>query len=118
MKLLTTYYESYAGVRAFHAEELVATKIRALYQRSKGRDLFDLWLALEVLALEPKKIIEAFALYRPVNLTSSLAIKNLKDKLDNKRFLEDLNGLVITSDIAYDPRIAGTVVAGKLLSLL
>ncbi|MBR3316477.1 MAG: nucleotidyl transferase AbiEii/AbiGii toxin family protein [Atopobiaceae bacterium] len=32
-------------IPTFQAEELVATKLRALYQRSKGRDLFDLWLA-------------------------------------------------------------------------
>jgi predicted nucleotidyltransferase component of viral defense system len=33
-------------VLTFDPAELVATKLRALYQRKKGRDLFDLWLAL------------------------------------------------------------------------
>ena len=28
---------------AFNTEEMIGTKIRALYQRSKGRDLFDLF---------------------------------------------------------------------------
>lgn len=30
-------------VLTFCPEELVATKLRALYERNKGRDLFDLW---------------------------------------------------------------------------
>lgn len=38
-------------VLTFQPEELVATKLRALFQRKKGRDLFDLWLALTVLGL-------------------------------------------------------------------
>src|SRR5690606_37397844 len=40
-----------ADVLTLQAEELVATKLRALYQRRQGRDLFDLWVALTVLGL-------------------------------------------------------------------
>ena len=40
------YYTGEAKVRTFYLEEIIATKIRALYQRSKGRDLYDLWLAI------------------------------------------------------------------------
>jgi predicted nucleotidyltransferase component of viral defense system len=40
-----------ADVKTFRVEEFVATKLRALYQRRKGRDLFDLWLALNELDL-------------------------------------------------------------------
>lgn len=59
-----------AAVRTFQPAELLATKIRALYQRSKGRDLFDLWLALTRLALPPEQVLAAFAPYRPPGLTS------------------------------------------------
>jgi len=31
-------------IQTYQFEELIATKLRALYQRKKGRDLFDLWL--------------------------------------------------------------------------
>lgn len=30
----------------YHFDELLGTKVRALYQRKKGRDLYDLWIAL------------------------------------------------------------------------
>ena len=42
-------YSSIADVKSFQVEELTATKIRALYQREKGRDLLDLWLVLDLL---------------------------------------------------------------------
>jgi predicted nucleotidyltransferase component of viral defense system len=35
-----------ADIPTFTIEELTATKIRALFQRRKGRDLFDLWLSI------------------------------------------------------------------------
>ena len=54
-----------ADVLTFTLPEVVATKIRALFQRSKGRDLFDLWMALFQLGVSPSSIVEAFAPYRP-----------------------------------------------------
>lgn len=36
-----------AEVNTYALDELLGTKLRALYQRKKGRDLFDLWHALE-----------------------------------------------------------------------
>lgn len=44
-------------------DELLATKLRALYQRKKGRDLFDLWYALNNANVNVDKVIEAFKHY-------------------------------------------------------
>ncbi len=41
------WFSGSAQVHTFHFNELIGTKLRAFYQRSKGRDLFDLWLALK-----------------------------------------------------------------------
>ncbi len=43
---LTLVFRRDCEVTTFQQEELLATKVRALYQRRKGRDLFDLWLGL------------------------------------------------------------------------
>jgi predicted nucleotidyltransferase component of viral defense system len=110
--------EIQSDVIVFQPEELIATKIRALYQRSKGRDLFDIWLSLEMLALDPLIIINAFAPYRPEGITAELAIKNLEKKLENRRFIEDIDGLSILRELKYDPRMACEVVIEKLLRLL
>jgi predicted nucleotidyltransferase component of viral defense system len=42
----SSWWTGEAQVLTFQLAELIATKLRALYQRSKGRDLFDIWLAL------------------------------------------------------------------------
>ena len=111
-------FSSQSEVVAFQPEEQIATKIRALYQRSKGRDLFDIWLSLEVLALDPSVIINAFSPYRPDGMTAELAIKNLERKLESRQFLEDLDGLAILHELDYDHRQASTVVIEKLLRQL
>lgn len=41
------WFSGAADVATYAVEELAATKIRALFQRKKGRDLFDLWLAVQ-----------------------------------------------------------------------
>jgi hypothetical protein len=95
---------------------LVATKLRALYQRSKGRDLLDIWLALTVLQLDPDRIIKAFAPYRPDGYTAALAIKSLRNKLDNPTFKEDTNNLVSEKIEGYDVVAAGEMVIEALLA--
>ena len=40
------WFTGEAEVTSYHLDELLATKLGALYQRKKGRDLFDLWFAL------------------------------------------------------------------------
>lgn len=56
LRLESRWWAGEADVLTFTAEELVATKLRAIHQRKKGRDLFDLWLALTELALDPDEI--------------------------------------------------------------
>ena len=87
-------------MRTFTTPELVATKIRALYQRKKGRDLFDLWLALTDLRFDPNDILTAFTPYRPVGLTAKNAAANLRAQLDDAEFCADLDLLVNTSPTA------------------
>jgi predicted nucleotidyltransferase component of viral defense system len=51
-------------IASFSPEELLATKLRALLQRDKGRDLFDLDHALGVLPeLDVERVVELFARY-------------------------------------------------------
>lgn len=58
------WYNGECHVLTYQLDELVGTKLRALYQRRKGRDLYDLYKALtlsdvniaHVLACYPKSI--------------------------------------------------------------
>ncbi|MCL2784711.1 MAG: nucleotidyl transferase AbiEii/AbiGii toxin family protein [Propionibacteriaceae bacterium] len=105
-----------AEIGTFQLPELIATKLRALYQGSKGRDLFDIWLALTMTALDPTQVLTAFPLYRPTGNTSDRAITNLQAKLATPDFRYDLDQLANQSPVTYDPYEAGKIVTKALLS--
>ncbi len=109
------WFTGAADVQTFHPAELVSTKLRALYQRSKGRDLFDLWLALTRLAIPPDEILTSFAPYRPEKYTGSLAIANLELKLQDDVFRRDLDALVGQWPDDYDIDAAAVLVIEHLL---
>ncbi|MHB8465629.1 MAG: nucleotidyl transferase AbiEii/AbiGii toxin family protein [Acidimicrobiales bacterium] len=94
-----------ADVLTFAPEELIATKLRALYQRRKGRDLFDLWLALTQMDLNPADIIACFAPYRPPSYTQTAALETLAAHVAHIGFRNDLAALVI--DIPDDYSVDG-----------
>ncbi|MEI8289788.1 MAG: nucleotidyl transferase AbiEii/AbiGii toxin family protein [Verrucomicrobiota bacterium] len=102
--------------------EMLGTKMRALFQRRRGRDLFDLYWALTLAQPEvtPARIIESFQHY--LKLEGSVAgrsefIKLLDGHLADQGFCSDMNQL-LRSGIAYDPQQAGEYVKAKLLALL
>jgi predicted nucleotidyltransferase component of viral defense system len=58
------WFAGEASVPTFSRAEILATKLRALLQRNKGRDLFDLSHALDVFdGLDRNRIIECFGQY-------------------------------------------------------
>lgn len=109
------FYSGSALIPTFQVEELVATKLRALYQRKKGRDLYDLWLALTVLELDPEKILFAFPAYRPEGVGAEQMERNLREKLQSRDFLIDVDAMVKSTAPAYDPLVAGSLVIEELI---
>jgi predicted nucleotidyltransferase component of viral defense system len=88
------WWSGNAEVRTFRAEEILATKLRALYARRKGRDLFDLWLALTQLILDDQLIVDGLAHYMKSHIYSYRQLHaNLAEKLANAEFLDDINNL-------------------------
>ncbi len=78
-------------------EELMATKIRALYQRRKGRDLFDLWMVFNKNLANIDKCLKIFKKYCDhggLKISKDLFLKNLELKLLNKDFQLDINILL------------------------
>lgn len=91
--------------------EMLGTKMRALFQRRRGRDLFDLYWALKLAkpAVAPAKIIESFQHY--LKLEGSGAgraefISLLDAHLADRGFCSDMNPL-LRLGITYDPQQAG-----------
>ena len=94
--------------------------MRALYQRKKGRDLYDLWIALQSGKADTNRVVECFQGYMDHDGTSVSRAefeKNLTAKLNSDAFLEDIRPL-IPPEIVYDPLLAGKIVLDDLIAQL
>lgn len=114
----SAWWSGGAAVLSFEPDELVATKIRALHQRRKGRDLFDMWLALGELGLDPDGIVACFAPYRPETFSGALAARTLAGHLDDEGFRRDLEPLVIQPPGGYDVDVAAALYRSEILARL
>ena len=85
--------------------ELLGTKLRALYQRKKGRDLFDLALGLDHRDADPGMLLTAFERYMDFGatpVTRAQIEENMADKMVDAAFLDDVSALLRTG-LEYDP---------------
>lgn len=115
------WYAGEADVLTFAPEELLGTKLRALYQRAKGRDLFDLAQALEQRPdLDAKAIVRCCLYYMErdgLRVTSRQFEQNLTRKMLDAAFVMDVPPL-LAPGLQYDPARAGAVVMEKLVALI
>lgn len=79
---------------------MLATKLRALLQRNKGRDLFDLDHALNVFeGLDTARIVECFLLYLEKAETAISRVEaqqRMFQKIANPTFFTDMRSLLST----------------------
>jgi predicted nucleotidyltransferase component of viral defense system len=97
ISIVNTWFSGRAAIKTYEPEELLGTKLRALYQRSKGRDLFDLWHAIEQLHLDPAKIIHAYFEYLAsagTKIKKDDFIGNVEEKMQDSSFRNDIVGLI------------------------
>jgi predicted nucleotidyltransferase component of viral defense system len=102
------WFHGTAEVTTYELDELLGTKLRALYQRRKGRDLFDLWLCLDRELTDPAKVIECFSQYmahEKRRITRAEFEKNLHAKATDPAFLDDLPPL-LAEGVRYDASAA------------
>lgn len=91
------WFSGNAEITTYNIDELIATKLRALFQRRKGRDLFDLWLVLKHNLINPEKVISIFKAYMNYNnqVVSRFTFENnLEEKEKNTHFLTDMAPLL------------------------
>jgi predicted nucleotidyltransferase component of viral defense system len=114
------WYTGSADITTYSLEEILGTKIRALYQRSKSRDLFDLWYAINNAHPSIQKMVECFS---TIMLDSGLRISrreflnNMGKKMDDAEFRNDMTGL-LRPGIVYDIDAAWQLVARELIGRL
>jgi predicted nucleotidyltransferase component of viral defense system len=114
------WFSGTAEVTTYELDELLGTKLRALYQRRKGRDLFDLWLCISRKTVDPERIVSCFREYmRHQGQAVSRAEfeQNLHDKENNAAFLNDIKPL-LSAGVPYDASVAVAIVREVLFEKL
>ena len=114
------WFSGSASILTYHLDELLGTKVRALYQRSKGRDLFDLWFAFTGAAAQPERVVLCFQKYmeHEGHMVSRAEFEqNLLEKLEDATFVEDIGPLLI-ADSEFDFREAAELLMNQLLPLI
>jgi len=95
---LSSWFDGACQITTYEIEELLATKLRALYQRRKGRDLFDLYWAAQHIEIDPEKISYCYHKYMGFVVSKAPTSKqfrnNVEEKLANQEFQQDLSGLL------------------------
>ena len=109
------------NLNTYRLEELLGTKLRALYQRRKGRDLFDIYYALVNASVDIDAVITCYNRYmsfvvaQPPSYRQFLA--NLEQKIADPEFLGDVS-LVLRPDIVFSANEAFGIVREKLIERL
>jgi len=114
------WYAGTTEIPTYNLNELLGTKLRALYQRRKSRDLFDLAVALDHPEADPAAIVSAFAAYMDHGgraVTRAMFEKNLALKLGNRQFTADIAPL-LAAGRDWDMDAAAAKVGASLIALL
>ena len=117
-----SWFNGSAHLKTYDLNELLATKLRALFTRRQGRDLFDLWISLTNGRANPGEVVRVFLEYMgrcDLQVSGNEFRDNLAAKLNDKGFRGDILPLLrpVVAD-AYDVDTAGALVTEQLLSLI
>jgi predicted nucleotidyltransferase component of viral defense system len=115
------WFTGNCNVTTYHLEELLGTKLRALYQRRKGRDLFDLWKAISTQKVDTEKIICCYREYIDFVVdnppTQKEYLQNMELKLQDNEFLGDIE-MLLRPEENYNPQEAWALIKRELIEKL
>jgi len=116
-----SWFSGQAELTTYKFNELLGTKMRALYQRRKGRDLFDLYLGLTQGQYDADEIIQCYNRYMAFVIenppTYKQFVNNMEAKLNDEEFLGDTMGL-LRPELSFDPTAAYQIVKETLIDRL
>jgi predicted nucleotidyltransferase component of viral defense system len=95
--LVSEWFSGKSSIVTYSLEELLGTKLRALYQRKKGRDLFDIWYLIQNTEINNQEILDSFYHYTGLSgakITRKQYIINVESKLHDPEFQKDISGLL------------------------
>lgn len=105
----TRWWSGEAEIPTFHAGELVGSKFRALAQRRKGRDLWDMWLARRELGITDTDLAVAGDHYLSACGVSPATFRQrLAANAADRQFRDDLELLAVDGPAEYEVHHAAT----------
>lgn len=106
-KVMNPWFNGDCELTTYSLDELVGTKLRALYQRKKGRDLFDLQLAISSGYLDVNRVMESYSRYMEFVVgkvpTCKQYLQNMELKILDPEFLGDTDVLLRTGAPRFEP---------------
>lgn len=101
------WFNGRCEITTYALDELVGTKLRALYQRKKGRDLFDLQVALQSGRLDVQRVLECYQRYMEFVVdkvpTYKQSVQNMEEKMQDDEFLGDMDLLLREDAGGFNP---------------
>lgn len=100
------WFSGECQLTTYHLEELLGTKLRALYQRRKGRDLFDLHYAITHASFDVDKVLACFSRYISFTATQPPSylqfLANMEEKMQDPEFIGD-STMILRPDTLFSP---------------
>jgi len=94
----SSWFRGSCELLSYSLEELLGSKLRALYQRKKGRDLYDIYKCINTKDLYIPDIIKCYKKYISFSVnhppSQKQFVNNLKNKLKDSEFTGDVKALL------------------------
>jgi predicted nucleotidyltransferase component of viral defense system len=120
LSVVSRWFTGKTEIQTYHFNELLGTKLRALYQRRKSRDLFDMWMAMASSGFDPRQVVHVFQKYighENKKITRRVFEQNLAEKMFSPAFIQDISP-ILARGVKWDITKAAEQVQSKLLVLL
>ena len=112
------WFSGNCKINSFVLEELLSTKLRALYQRRKGRDLY---YALSHLELDTDKLVDGFKKYMEFSVkqppSQKKFIQNMDLKMEDPDFGGDIYAL-LRPGVKYNQQEAYELIKREIIEKL
>lgn len=118
----SNWFRGDSEITTYAFEELLGTKLRALYQRKKGRDLFDLQVALDKGSVDAQKVLDCYNRYMDFSVEKPPSYKqfmqNMEQKMQDPEFLGDTELLLRPDAGRFEPERAFQMVRETFIDRL
>lgn len=120
-EIKNSWFSGKCEITTYKLNELLGTKLRALYQRRKGRDLFDIFVALTNADANPDDILRCYYRYIGFSVaqppTKKQFLLNMEEKMTDPEFLGDTS-MLLRPKLNFDVETAYNLVKKELLDKL